>query len=98
MAALPGLPRYCQCSAVNDLLHYVLKKAAAPSFWCCQLISPGVTRLARTCLEPSSGVVWVLHSHRRHADMVAGALIPGVSLCLPRKSAGTVTCLPLPTL
>lgn len=77
MAALPGLPRYCQGSAVNDLLCYVLMKAAAPSFWCCQLISPGVTRLAGTCPEPSSGVVWVLHSHRRHADMVAGALIPG---------------------
>lgn len=35
------------------------------------------------CLGPSSGVLWVLHSHRHGADMVAAALFQGVSLCLP---------------
>lgn len=36
-------PRQLQRSEVNDLLLYVLKKAAAPSFWHFQLIIPGVT-------------------------------------------------------
>lgn len=43
---------------------------------------------------PSSGMAWVLHSHRCGADMVAGALIQEVSLSPPGKFAGIVTCLP----
>lgn len=36
-------PRQLQRSEVNDLLLYVLKKSAAPSFWHFQLIIPGIT-------------------------------------------------------
>lgn len=43
MAALPKHPAYQHRLVLNNLLRYALKTAAASSFWCCQLISPGVT-------------------------------------------------------